>query len=57
MRLRDGSRRPPAGRALGEAQNMPPGPERTEAFNKATKLHDAADTYKYIFSSKLKPPE
>jgi hypothetical protein len=43
--------------ALVEAQNMPPGPERTDALNKATKLRHAADTYKYLFSSELKPPE
>jgi hypothetical protein len=43
--------------ALVEAQNMPPGPARTEALNKATKLRHAADTYKYLFSSELKPPE
>lgn len=43
--------------ALAEAQNMPPGPQRTEALNKATRLCHAADTYKYLFSSELKPPE
>ena len=43
--------------ALVEAQNMPPGPQRTEALNKATRLCHAADTYKYLFSSELKPPE
>jgi hypothetical protein len=43
--------------ALVEAQNMPPGPEGTDALNKVTKLRHAADTYKYLFSSELKPPE
>jgi hypothetical protein len=43
--------------ALMEAQNMPQGPERTEALQKADKLHCAADTYKHIFSNELKPPE
>jgi hypothetical protein len=40
--------------ALVEAQSLPPGPERTKAMEKATKL---ADTYKYLFFSELKPPE
>ena len=43
--------------ALMAAQNMPPGPEQTEALRKADKLHRASDTYKYIFSSELAPPK
>jgi hypothetical protein len=43
--------------ALMAAQNMPPGAERTEALKKATMLHHAAETYKYLFSNELKPPE
>jgi len=43
--------------ALMEAQNMPPGSARIEALKKAEKLCRAADTYKYLFSSELKPPE
>jgi hypothetical protein len=45
------------GAPLGKRRICRPAPERTEAINKATKLHDAADTYKYIFPSELKPPE
>ena len=43
--------------ALMEAQGMPPGPARTEALRKADNLRHAANTYKYLFSSELKPPE
>jgi hypothetical protein len=43
--------------ALEEAQNMPPGPERTKALNKADRLRFAADIQNYLFSSELKPPE
>ena len=43
--------------ALMEAQNMPPGPARIEALKRANQLSQAADTYKYLFSSELKPPE
>jgi hypothetical protein len=43
--------------ALMKAQDLLPGPERTEALKKADKLHHAADTYKHIFSNELKPPE
>jgi hypothetical protein len=43
--------------ALVEAQSMPPGPERTAALERATKLQYAAETYKYLFSSELKPPK
>jgi hypothetical protein len=42
---------------LMEAQDMPPGPERTEALKKAEKLRYAADVYNYLFSNELKPPE
>jgi hypothetical protein len=42
--------------ALIEAQKMPPGPERTEALNKATRLRNAAETYGYLFSSELSGP-
>jgi hypothetical protein len=38
-------------------KNMPPGPERTEALKKEEKLRHAADSYHYLFSSELKPPE
>jgi hypothetical protein len=30
---------------------------RSEALKKVDKLRHAADTYKYLFSSELKPPE
>jgi hypothetical protein len=43
--------------ALLEAQKLPPGPERTAALEKATKLRHAAETYKYLFSSELQPPK
>ena len=46
-----------AGDAFVEAQNMPRGPERKEALLKAVKLRHAADTYEYLFSNELKPPE
>ncbi len=46
-----------AGDAFVEAQNMPRGPERNEALLKAVKLRHAADTYEYLFSNELKPPE
>jgi hypothetical protein len=38
-------------------KNMPPGPERTEALKKEKRLRHAADSYHYLFSSELKPPE
>jgi len=40
-----------------EAQNLPPGPERIEAMKKADGLRHAADTYNYLFSCELKPPD
>jgi hypothetical protein len=43
--------------ALVEAQNLPPGPERAQARKKAEKLRHAGDTYNYLFSDELKPPE
>ena len=42
--------------ALERAQKLPPGKERTEALRKAGRLQNAADAYKHIFSSELKPP-
>jgi hypothetical protein len=46
-----------ANAVMAAAQNMPPGLERTEAFKKATQLRHATDTYNYLFSEELKPPE
>jgi hypothetical protein len=46
-----------ASSALMAAHLMPDGPERTEALNKATRLRHAANTYNYLFSNELKPPE
>lgn len=43
--------------ALMAAQNMPPGLERTEALKKADELRHAADTFNYLFSNELTPPE
>jgi hypothetical protein len=43
--------------ALMAAEKLPPGPQRDAALEKATKLRDAADTYKYLFSSELQPPK
>jgi hypothetical protein len=43
--------------ALIEAQKLPPGPERTQALNKATRLRNAADTYGYLFSNELTAPK
>jgi hypothetical protein len=36
---------------------MLPGPERTEALKKADQLRHPANTYKYLFSTELKPPD
>jgi hypothetical protein len=36
--------------AILDAQNLPPGPERTEALKKADQLGNAADVYRYVFS-------
>ncbi len=36
---------------------MPRGPEHNVALLKAVKLRHVADTYKYLFSNELKPPE
>jgi len=38
-------------------ENLPPGPERIEAMKKADRLRHAADTYNYLFSCELKPPD
>jgi hypothetical protein len=43
--------------ALMEAENMPPGPERTTALKEAIRLRHAAVSYKYLFSSELKRPD
>jgi hypothetical protein len=43
--------------AVLEAQNLPPGPQRTEALKKADQLRNAADVYGYVFSTELRPPE
>jgi len=43
--------------ALIEAQNLPPGPARTEALKAATKLRQASETYNYLFSDELTAPE
>jgi|SRR4051812_12460989 hypothetical protein len=43
--------------ALAEAERMRPGPERTEALERAEKLRQAATTYNYLFSSELKRPD
>jgi hypothetical protein len=43
--------------AVIEALKLPPGPERTEALNKATRLRNAADTYSYLFSNELDTPK
>jgi len=40
-----------------EAQNLPPGPKRTKALEKADRLCQAADIYRYVFSTELKPPD
>jgi hypothetical protein len=37
--------------ALDEARRLPPGPERTEALDKAGQLRNAADSARRIFSS------
>ena len=44
-------------KAILEAQNLPPGSERTEALKKADQLCNAADIYRYVFSTELKPPQ
>ncbi len=42
--------------ALEDAERMSPGVERTEALKRAGQLCNAADTYRYLFSNELKPP-
>ena len=44
-------------KAIMEAQNLPPGSARTEALKKAGQLCNAADIYRYVFSTELKPPQ
>jgi hypothetical protein len=44
-------------KAIVEAQDLPPGLERTEALKKADQLCNAADIYRYVFSTELKPPQ
>jgi hypothetical protein len=45
-------------KAIVDAQNLPPGSEgRTEALKKADQLCNAADVYRYIFSTELRSPE
>jgi hypothetical protein len=44
-------------KAILEAQDLPPGFERTEALKKADQLCNAADIYRYVFSTELKPPQ
>jgi len=46
-----------ATQATQQAQNLPPGPERMEAMKKTDGLRHAADTYNYLFSCELKPPD
>jgi hypothetical protein len=43
--------------ALTTAQNMPHGPERNEALDKAERLRRAAQIYNYVFFEELKPLE
>ena len=44
-------------RAILEAQDLPPGSARAEALKKADQLCNAADIYRYVFSTELKPPQ
>ena len=44
-------------KAIVDAQNLPPGSARSEALKKADQLCNAADIYRYVFSTELKPPE
>jgi hypothetical protein len=39
-----------------EAESLAAGPERIEALKKADQLCKAADIYRYVFSTELKPP-
>jgi hypothetical protein len=43
--------------AILEVQSLPPGSERIEALKKADQLRNAADVYRYVFSTELRPPE
>ena len=40
-----------------DAQSLPAGSERTEALKKADQRRNAADVYRYVFSTELRPPE
>jgi FMN-dependent NADH-azoreductase len=44
-------------KAIVKAQDLPPGSARTEALKKADQLCNAADIYRYVFSTELKPPQ
>jgi len=43
--------------AVLEVRSLPPGLERIEALKKADQLRKAADVYRYVFSTELRPPE
>jgi hypothetical protein len=43
--------------AVLEVQSLPPGSERIDALKKADQLRNAADVYRYVFSTELRPPE
>jgi hypothetical protein len=47
--------------AILEAESLPPESERTEALRKADRkadqLRNAADIYRYVFSTELRPPQ
>ena len=43
--------------AVLEVQSLPPGSERIDALKKADELRNAADVYRYVFSTELRPPE
>jgi hypothetical protein len=43
--------------AILEAESLPPGSERTKALKKADQLRNAADIYRYVFSTELRPPQ
>jgi hypothetical protein len=43
--------------AVLEVQILPPGSERIDALKKADELRNAADVYRYVFSTELRPPE
>jgi hypothetical protein len=43
--------------AVLEVQSLPPGSERIDALKKADQLRNAADVYRYVFSTELRPPQ